>query len=32
MDINLGVCDANMDYNNYPPHIVGGGNAKISPL
>jgi len=32
MDINLGVCDANMDNNIYPPHIAGGGNAKISPL
>ncbi len=31
MDINPCVCDADMDTNTYPPHIVGGGNAKISP-
>jgi len=32
MDINPCVFDASMDKSTYPPHVVGGGNAKISPL
>jgi hypothetical protein len=32
MDVNPCVCDVGMDKNTYPPHIVWGGNAKISPV